>query len=398
MEKKVGNIILVICVCISSYFTTIQLITYVKNEDITVMSYQEFHSDQEVEYPVFTVCYGRNIFKQKSEFWIPNVVTPKTYFKFLRGRLNFGMDLTDRLTNFYDIKFDDVTIDLFSDLVDRLPSNENTMGVHRLSTQKINFERNRYKECYNDHLQNCPKPPIVKSDQNLDEICYSRKFYPEKDVGLFFDQIILNASKIIDLKLTLKIFVHKKNQLIMQKSREAQNQIDRIYFKDLKELMNTQYHIPTYYKTYKIDNVIILKHRNNGKVKCEKGSLNEDNKFRDVVENMVGCVPAYWRFSSSTTTFKKTPGNCSQNQYAATKKLLSPLSIMNISKSYIGSCTQMTRSVFREERIVKSSIQQDYFKIQLKFEYSNEKYMNIENKKAFSAEMLLSSIGGYVGK
>ena len=53
----------------------------------------------------------------------------------------------------------------------------------------------------------------------------------------------------------------------------------------------------------------------------------------------------------------------------------------------------MTRLVLKEEETNSGSTS-----LELNFQYRTERYMEIQNKQAFTNEMLLSSVGGYVGK
>ena len=164
IEKTFGKCILAICFLFTSYFSLTQLLTYAKNEDMSVVSYRQFNSEPENRYPVFSVCFHSGfdgIFKRDLDVWIPNLITPRRYGKFVRGSLQTKFANPDILKNVSKINFEEVTIDFFEDL----------MKSSGFKTYSRNIGDIFYEECYESKGMKCEKPPIVKSHQNRYQIC-----------------------------------------------------------------------------------------------------------------------------------------------------------------------------------------------------------------------------------
>ena len=87
-QSLLENILFFGCLAFASYFTIIQLFTYAKNEDMSIVSHRQFNSEPENRYPAFTICYLSGIdgiFKKTSSVWNSSGITPRTYGKILRG-------------------------------------------------------------------------------------------------------------------------------------------------------------------------------------------------------------------------------------------------------------------------------------------------------------------------
>ena len=111
----------------------------------------------------------------------------------------------------------------------------------------------------------------------------------------------------------------------------------------------------------------------------------------------VRCIPAYWAFFVPMSSLLRKYDTCSLSQYGFIKELIQknfdhPDYFLNISQLYTNPCTKMTRLVVKEDTRSRLSM------FQLKFEYRSDGYLEIKNKQAFTNEMFLSSVGGYVGK
>ena len=379
------------CISFGAYFTVIQLCTYAKNEDITAISYRKFNEEKQDTYPVFTVCLKGSrgkILKRKSAFWKPNVINPSSYVRFLRGNIPAEWKENYNWTQIHQIRFEDVMIDFFKDII---------------MTEKgfITFTRNRkrlfFGNCFNDENNACQRRLIVKSHQTPDMICFSRKFYYEKNVRFSYDRLKLNISALMDLKLSLHLYIHQDGQLIRSMRENDRTPVTLIRPIDLMNLADAHNHSFIQYFSYKISNVVKLRRRANGVEKCNDNLLDEDQRFRSVICELVGCVPSYWLSFNVTSSLLRNFGSCNPQQYQQINDMIKTENFDTISELYTYPCVEMTRSISSEVRTRPTNVAMNQPQIWLTFEYHGERYMEILNKRAFSTEMLVSSIGGYVG-
>ena len=95
-ERLLDHLILLGCLVLASYFTTIQFIRSDKNEDLSLLSYRKlkFDSESKDQYPIYTIClHGRfgdgSIYNPDSQVWKSDFITYETYRRFLIGRFNY---------------------------------------------------------------------------------------------------------------------------------------------------------------------------------------------------------------------------------------------------------------------------------------------------------------------
>ena len=404
MDKAFDHLLLFGCFVLASYFTTIQFIKYSKDYDISLVSYRKlkFDSESKDQYPTYTVCiYGsgvysifgaRSIFKQDSPVWTPNLITPKTYRDFLTGVFNYkglkptpNTTYTDIMQTFSEIKFEEVVIDFIKDILITFVSYNRRGNVIK------------YKECPYKNAT-CIKPLFLKSQQTPDQMCYSRKFYYDRDFALACDKLVLNASQLSELGVGLRIYVHPAGQLIRHMSVRT-TEVSSLSRWGLGTLMNTNKKSLYHEITHKINEVAVLRKREKKTIKCNERLFKEDENWRFIVrktQDTVGCLPAYWVNFVSNSTVKQNFTNCTPDQYQyINKQLHSKEFFTNISKMYTDPCTEMERAVHTKS--TTTTKYDNYFFISLKFKYDSERYMEIKNIQAFNDETLLSQVGGLIG-
>ena len=206
MEKTLNILIFVVCFGSASWFISIQYRKFFDNEDLSLVSYRpiNFCSKSKDQPPTYTVCifkeniksntFKDSILKEENNLWIPNVTSHTDYFKFLTGKVSRNSKNNDISHVFQEIRFDEVVIDLIDDFI----------------IDSSSLDKNGSRSFW-DH--SCIKTYFPKTHQNLGEICHSRTFLVDFDFDMASDLIRMDVSKLIERKMSLKIFIHHQNFL-----------------------------------------------------------------------------------------------------------------------------------------------------------------------------------------
>ena len=389
-ERIIENFLTLACLIFASYFTTIQFIRFSLNEDVSVLSYRQlkFDSQSKDQYPTYTICLYVpyvTIFKRDSYIWIPNLITPKKYLKFLNGGLSNDTS-EDIMRKFSNVKFDEVVIN---------PTDDNAILSFRRCNEATCMFVYMRKECDEKKVV-CLNSIFVKTQQTPEEICYTRKFNNEEEYELATDTIAINGSKLIDIGMSLYIYVHQGDQLIRQLNTMNSPKVTEFYYWDLQKHLS-------YEVTHSIHNVAVLRSREKATVRCDESLLNEDEKWRNAVMKQTGCRPSYWESLPSTSSLNQNFTLCTPKQYEYLVgriwriqfKKHSKEFFNNITKLYTTPCSQMKSSVLIKNK--ESSSSSNDVKITLSFKYDDNHYLEMKNKQAYDGETLLSQVGGFIG-
>ena len=150
--------------------------------------------------------------------------------------------------------------------------------------------------------------------------------------------------------------------------------------------------------TIHINQVEVLRKRQDGTIPCNYTVNDEDRVWRENVIKKVGCIPDYWLELHKDTHINDIHSEnpltkCSEEKQfqLLTSEFLPPRHTDNGTKLYTGPCNQMgitasvTQSDLKEENLV------------LGFSYVVEEYRETYNRRAFSFKSLWSAIGGFIG-
>ena len=395
-QSLLENILFFGCLAFASYFTIIQFIRYGRNEDVSVLSYRQlkFDSESEDQYPTYTICLVasyKTIVKRDSHVWTSNLVEYEAYKSLLKGNLANAMSkkIIRKLSN---INFEEVIIDHFNDRIITLFTKCNDITCFEVCR-----EIGAYYECVSKN------PFFIKSHQSPEETCYSRKFSYQPEYDLSTDTLFLNGSKLIELGLHLHIYVHQAGRFIRHINTMNSPKVTEFYYWELQDLLKVYKQGLLYELTNTINDVVVLRKREDSVEKCNKSLLNEDKKWRDEIKKMVGCLPAYWSTFESNSTLKQSIPYCSSDQYLYLRgkiwwtqsQKFSKEYFKNISNLYTNPCSQMDNGIrTRSKRISNKSKK---LQLTLEFKYGKNRYLEIKNNRAYDDETLLSQVGGFIG-
>ena len=223
--------------------------------------------------------------------------------------------------------------------------------------------------------------PLTFQDSNT--ICYTKNVSFPRNIRLKRDYIYLNVTFLSDTFTYLHVFVHKRNQLLRSMKRPKQS------------ISNDRFKEGTYY-VLDIIEVEVLRRREDSNKPCNDSLTDEDAYALDILMQKYQCVPKYWRKLSSTMKKGKTLPTCSNKQYVKLRRAFNRDLMFRFGTThelYLPPCQTMRTFVGVMKGGKNDS---DAFKIL--FEYQQDSYKEIVDKRGFTSQDLLGNVGGFVGK
>ena len=438
-EKIFNRLVLFGCFCLGSYFSAIQFLRYVENEDFSTISYHSLKFDSKSEHspPTYTLCFtkqsisksgrgfvGSSFFKHKSLEWEENLTNAECYYEYLKGNDGYSEKrcntTSEILKKYAGVEFENVVIDLFSQVV--LSYNVYTKVGGLVSTQvglstptgmltyiftdtnETLKMRQRIDSWRRPHIHH---PNIFqKTFQSPDEMCYTRYFDSngdadfDSDVVFLKHNLVLMAIKLIEIK----VYVHQIDQFFRYRHSSNHPQVTDISNANVLNVIEKKG------IDVSIDNILSLRRRNKRTPPCNDTLTNEDEIWRAKLEESVNCTPAYWKNGSLSSSLGNKLPDCTLHQYKYIYDNIfkSAEFFNNISKLYIPPCTTLQSTVLTTVNNW-DDISNDKRKLfdprygirpghtALFFRYASNTYMEIKNNKAFDMETLISQTGSYLG-
>ena len=375
MKYILQKLVLIACMSMAAYMTYLQLQNYLENEDLVSITYRIFNAEKKDEYPTFTFCFSsevpwddeKTIFDEYSEKFNYTIgVTPSSYQAFLKGEK--GKQHSSKVIDkFNSIKYNDVLVDIV------------TGGYFDLFTSLLR-----------ENISNNDRPipekqfdPVVMSHKFPDEFCFSKDVLYENSLKLVMDTVDLDISlpMLLGKQMVIRVYVHQKGKFLRA-------------FKTgpVAFIASSEYKEGTFYQ-FEINHVEVFQKRESSNVPCNGSLVDEDRYILNLVMSKVGCIPTYWEKLANESSLGNTLPNCnSTKQYSDISGLRKSMMYTNtMNKMYVQPCIEMRIQV----DTVKVKPLEPIFALQ--FHYTQEKYTQITNKKAYTGETLLGQIGGFVG-
>ena len=333
-----------VCSSLTVYFVRLQFLSFISNEDVASISYRHFNKEGRDEYPEFTLCLGSRHFYRiykKGYFEKESIndsgFAPQTNKKYQRNSISKGA---------YPV-VDPLKFDYISQAIQPWGK---------------------------------PKALIVKFIDPY-QICLSNNVSFQRDVKFTTDVILLNASLLLETFNHLHVFFNKRNQFFRTIARPK-----RKIYKDWFEGS------PKY--VFDVVDVEVLRGREDSPTPCNGSLTNEDAYVRDVIVDRFKCVPAYWKELRLTLESGLELPICNEEQYRNVSSLLSSLAdrFGTTDEIYRPPCDTMRISV----AVMKGGSNKPN-SIKLEFNYHQNSYKDIINKRGFTSEDLLGQVGGFVG-
>ena len=433
MKKIVDYVVFSGCLALGIYFTVIQFTRYLKNEDYSSLSYHkfEFKSGSKEEPPTYTICftglYGDSFINKLKDDWEVNGSSVECYNEFLLGKpineSNFDCPSSDEILHKYlEIEFEELVTSLIKDVM-----------LAFLATDLNEEVLTQYsaKNCAENH-SDCLEVPFYKTFQDANEICYTRHFDYEKDIDFEKDLLFLNLTAMLEEKqINMMLYIHERGQFLRyrattgfyadyQLASDTFNSIYKVEYPQGAFLLNE----------HMISDVVLLRERANGIIPCNETLTDEDGVWiSSIVEEWIGCTPAYWTVFLDNSSFDTNLDRCLPEQYEYIRKEILPSSQSNFgtrrffevfdnaSKSYLNPCSTMQKSIvqnyasFGIDHVhylapelflqvgldVADMVTNHHSFAKILIGYKGNTFMEIKNSQAFNEETWLSQTGGFIG-
>ena len=147
---------------------------------------------------------------------------------------------------------------------------------------------------------------------------------------------------------------------------------------------------------FNIIEVEVLRRREDSNKPCNESLTDEDTYGLGILMEKYQCVPAYWRKLNSTIKKGKTLPTCSNKQYAKLKRTFNRDLMFRF-----GTTHELYRPPCQTMRIfvgVMKGEKNDSDAFKVFFEYQQDSYKEIVDKRGFTSQDLLGNVGGFVGK
>ena len=395
------------CFSSAEYLTFLQFQAYVANEDSSVVSYKTFNQDNADTYPTLTIClFGSNgeIFETLAG-WSPadcgyrcmnatykmqnpskcnkncNYYNSDTYFRTMRGKLydNYNLSL---------LEFEDKVVELVPIITAFRTRQKEGKIVRKIDTLRGISSESIFSTTYHDAFY----------------VCYTKERDAGEDVLLSYDDLEMNAEKMLGLNnYQMHFFIHQRGQLLRKLGTPDYVLKDKM----MKDEKSFSYEI-----TLRTSSVDVLEKRPDAFPSCNPNIRNEDNVWITNSVNVLGCVPPFLKrflMNASLSVGNEVALQCSQEQYANFSKNLHPrIHYETLAKQYVAPCTQMTSIVTSKDTLIVEKDKgsgygidfgrnKDRKKVTVRIEYSAVGFREIRNYKAFGLLSLWSQIGGFIG-
>ena len=287
-------------------------------------------------------------------------------------------------------------------------SNEDVVSIsYRSFNQEARDKYPQYTLCFANRsgldldvpferiVQKLPKNHVFRGDwlkriitsltltfQDANKICYTKNVSFPRNIRFKRDYIYLNVTFLSDTFSTLQVFVHNRNQLLRSMKRPKQI------------INNNRFQGGTYY-VFNIIEVEVLRRREDSNKPCNESLLDEDAYALGILMEKYQCVPSYWRKLSSAMKKGKTLPTCSKNQYAELRR-----AYVHDLMFRFGTTHELYRPPCQTMRIfvgVMKGVKNDSDTFKIFFDYQQDSYKEIVDKRGFTSLDLLGNVGGFVG-
>ena len=348
-----------------TYFIVKQAVRYFENNDAPSFAYKKFLETPQDNYPIFTFCIEEDDGIYDEDYLKDFGFTGKQYQMFLSGE---RVDEANE-TKLHKLEFDDSMLNF-----DRIAPKfkiigQNATGGGAMVTWKAD------KEGKNEPLY----PPMYKSYQDPNKLCFSRNnSYGPQGIRAH-EYLYLNMTLLQSMKGKLRVYHHQTNQALKRICKY-------VISKDIAE-------IDFGMMEFWVSQVNVLRKRVDANEPCDP-DINDDQTVIQTIIKKVNCTPAYWKHMIPNDPASPRC-NTSEKLNEIHNVLKAPDKLMGIFTQYTEPCDKVASIVTFQEKSKNPA--NDSTSLLLVFNYLDEMYQEIVNKRDFDMEMLWSSVGGFVG-
>ena len=355
------------CYFLAGYYSILQVLDYMKNEDVSLLTYKKYNVEPTDRYPTFSICLDPtdddilDLYQEETIQQHLNI-SVADYFDMLTG----GSIRDDGLTNFSLLQFDDAKREL-------------------LKMISIYTMKNRNEEplvYWDPDVSNASElnSLFYHGYQGPDRFCFTRNnsYIPSKQI--IREIVYLDVENWVG---DLYFYLHYPGQLITGIEQGETTRLS-LEYSDLSETI----------LKIGISQTQVLKKRHDSRIPCDRDyESNVDLRWRESVMGIVGCIPTYWRGLPQSLPFRSHNFNdCTKaQQYKSFYDYNLYTTDSNIT--YEPSCTWA--KIFSDFLFEDREDGLSGFVFELKHE--SQYYEEVKNLKATRFYDLWSQIGGLVG-
>ena len=360
-----------ICSSATLFFICYCLYQYSLNEDISQVTFKEFHQTEENIYPSLTLCFELEF--NDDDLRKCGVTSSDDYTNYLTG--NFW---SDQMVN---VDYDKVTLNIESYLLGfvmwtpdwtYIHGEEYFSYDHRSATYSIDNNstdfygwKPRFYISYRGHRQKCMSIDIP--------------YMPRKKMwtfGAIFDRSIFPNSTRPDY-YGFGVKMHYPGQLL-------RNQMQKYVWKE--RTFNTSTHVTMKFKIQKLE---VIKHRKSAKQSCNKNWTKDDERMMLEKMQRVGCKPSYLKVDADFPICRsqremKIFANFNSTHYQppckSIRKILYSYEEFNHLEDWTDGWPNETDRLF-----------------EVMVEFTDGTYMEIEQVQDYGPQDVVGDIGGYLG-
>ena len=221
--------------------------------------------------------------------------------------------------------------------------------------------------------------PFQLSYTDPDKVCFTRRSKDETGLIRIRDWLSLDWKNLRKAKVLLQIYVHHPGQLT------------RSIGKPDLEINPTKLSNDTSRITLRINGVSVLRKRADAKIPCDDNLEDDDNRFKEEVIRMVGCIPIYWKsFTLAHGSFNFCQRSSEMLEtFDAIKRTEKTMARYKKPCNYMEASVAITQQPRITERVDNIVFVELY--------YMKNLYQEITNFRDFGFESFWSSVGGFVG-
>ena len=365
---------------LATYFASIQLADYWKNESASLISFTKYHTTKDDKYPTFSICYtpGDALYwdhlydEEKTKKHLG--IDASTYESMI-----MGVEPLNSLKNLSLLEFDEAKWDLQIYMLQQYAAYEDMYKVIKY------WDLESY---------NISEIPFYVAYQDFTQLCITRSEFYEIDGIVSYENLYLDTE---NWDGELSLYIHYPGQLITKAaSRKANydpNKILDITLSSERALEINRYILG-------IRQMQVLRRRHTSEFSCNTDvDSNVDMRWKEAVIENVGCIPTYWKNLDQSKIFQEKRLRDCQNHWDYDN--MSHI-IVDASHDYEPSCTwpSLSSSMIQknltksESAIVNISYDNT---LTISIAHESDHYMEIRHVQEICFEDVWSQIGGIIG-
>ena len=415
--RCINTLFTALCITIALIFTAYCIYQYCKNEDSSVVTFSEYHDEEDNIYPGITLCFleylkpGTLTWEEKKKFYnkviegralFEKISQKKKYLKTLKYK-----KVSDDLTVEQEEQIKNVTEKLMNIFQDNVVLNikdyllfgfirKNVAGMYvheflrnrswRLDNLGFRFDQQRnetwipiFYQSLSDIYRRCWTFEIPYN--NTEQV---QTFGVMLNRSIFGRRRIRPAYKNFEIRLS-----YPKQQLTAPTVKSNWG------FRDPNSTK------PEYTMNFEIQNMVVLKRRNKPNKGCTTKWKDNDKQIIDDIVDTTGCVLPHWNLNTTDTI-------CVGPELRNISRILGnmkgyPLPCQSVEKFmylyqepdgldfFQNTIGKATKGKYKGTKYDHT----DAFQVQVSFQ--GPTYMEITQSRAYDAQSLVGNAGGYVG-